>query len=325
MAKKSKKQMTAAELQAEKFRRKQNRADARTAYLFLIPWLIGFIIFTGLPLIYTFYLSFNNVTLNVRGWNIAPNGWGNYNTALFRNTEYVPALVSFITMELIYVPSIIVISFILALLLNTKIKFRGTFRMIYFLPVIVLSGSAMFQLMDSGGTMIGSMEDFAIVELLGSFSPVVADALAVLLENFTMVLWFTGIPIVLIINGLQKINPEEYEAVAIDGATSWQTLWKITMPQMREIVLLSTIFTIVQIGSFAINPLNGIITEAIYNTAAGLGLASSYAFIYSLAVFVIMGIAFLFLHRREKQVEYQKILIKRNTANVQNSHVKNLR
>lgn len=311
MAIKKKKQMTAAELQAEMFRRKQARADARTAYLFLIPWIIGFIVFTGFPLIYTFYLSFNNVTLNVRGWNIAPNGIGNYITALFRNIEFVPALISFVTMELLYVPSIIVISFILALLLNTSIKFRAGFRMIYFLPVIVLSGSAMFQLMDSGGTMIGSTSDFVIVELLGSFGPVVADVLDVLLENFTMVLWFTGIPIVLIINGLQKINPEEYEAVAIDGATAWQTLWKITMPQMREIILLSTIFTIVQIGSFSINPLNSIITTAIYNTNAGLGLASSYAFIYSIVVFLIMGIAFLLLYRREKQVQYQKILIKR--------------
>lgn len=305
------KAMTDGAKQAEAFRKKQARREARTAYAFLIPWLLGFLIFTGFPLIYTFYLSFNNVTLNVRGWQITSAGIDNYVTALLRNTEYVPALINFITMELLYVPAILVISFILALLLNSKIKFRAPFRMIYFLPVIVLSGSAMFQLMDAGGTMIGSAEDFFIVAILSSFNPLIAEALEVLLLNFTMVLWFTGIPIVLIINGLQKINPEEYEAVSIDGATAWQTLWKITMPQIREIILVATIFTIVQIGSFAINPLNDLILTAIYNTSAGLGLASSYAFVYSLVVFLIMGIAFLFLHRREKQVTYQKILIKK--------------
>lgn len=296
---------------AELTHRAQRRRDTRHAYLFLLPWLIGFVVFTGFPLLYTFILSFNDVKLDVRGWEIHWNGISNYQTAILKNVEFIPALTTFIGMAVVYVPAIIVVSIILALLLNTKIKGRSVFRMIYFLPVIILSGSAMKQLMQSGVTMIGVLKDYAFIEFLESFFPDVSIIMTSLLTNFTMVLWFTGVPIVLLINGLQKIDREQYEAVSIDGADAWQTLWKITMPQLREVILVSTIFAIVQVASFSINPVNDIISTAIYNSAAGFGLASAYATIYSVAMLLIIGLAFLILYRKEKVPTYQKLYIKR--------------
>lgn len=310
-SRKPRSELTAAQRIAKEARGRKDRRDTKTAYLFLLPWLLGFVVFTGFPMIYTFILSFFDVRLDVRGWNMQPNGISNYVTALLRNTEYGPALLEYVSMELIFVPAIIVISLILALLLNMKLKGRAFFRMIYFLPVIVLSGSAMFQLMDSGGTMIGEIDDYVVIEFLQSFFPGIGGTIERLLTNFTMVLWFTGVPIVLLINGLQKIDPEQYEAVAIDGATAWQTLWKITMPQMREIILVSAIFSIVQVATFSINPVNGIITSAIYNTATGLGLASAYAAVYSFVMLIIIGVTFLILYRREKVTEVQKRYIRR--------------
>ena len=287
---------------------KKKRREAKTAYMFLLPWLIGFVAFTGFPLLYTFVLSFFDVRLNIQGWQMEASGITNYVTALLRNTEYVPALMEYITIVLSYVPAIIVVSLILALLLNMNLKGRAAFRMIYFLPVIVLSGSAMFQLTDTGNTMIGDINDYVVIEFLQSFSPGIGNTIEGLLINFTMVLWFTGVPIVLLINGLQKIDREQYEAASIDGATAWQTLWKITMPQMRDIILISTIFSIVQVSSFNINPMNDIISSSIYNTATGLGLASSYASVYTFVMLLIIGVAFLLLFRREKQPEYTKTL-----------------
>jgi ABC-type sugar transport system permease subunit len=110
-----------------------------------------------------------------------------------------------------------------------------------------------------------------------------------------MVLWFTGIPIILYINGLQKINISIIEAAIIDSATPWQILWKITIPILRPIFLLVTIFTVVQLSLFTVNPVSDMIQNAIIYTAGGLGLASAFAWIYSFGILLIIGVAFLLL------------------------------
>lgn len=268
-------------------------------YLFMSPWMIGFLIFTAIPFFYTIYLSFNEVTLTVRGWETVWNSFDNYISAFLRNTEFVPALISFMIYIVIYAPVIIIIAFILAILLNQKIKFRAGFRLIYFLPVIIMSGSVMQQLMDSGNTNMGGIERSFIFQIIYNFNPHVSDAISFLFENFSMVLWFTGIPIVLFINGLQKINKSLYEAAEIDGATSWQMLWKITIPLIKPIVLVASIFTIVQLGLYNLNPVYQMIQDTIYNTAGGLGLASAYSWVYTVVVMIFVGFTFYIFRNKE--------------------------
>ncbi len=287
----------------------KERRDNLVGYMFLLPWLIGFLAFTVFPLFYTFYLSFNEVKLTVVGWETMWIGLDNYVTALLKNIYFTPALIEFLTMEAIYVPAIVIIAFILALLLNQNIKFRAAFRIIYFLPVIVLSGSVMYQLMDSGSTEIYAVNDIFIFKMIFNYSPLLGEMLYILFQNFALVLWFTGIPIVLFINGLQKIERAVYEAAQIDGASAWQALWKITVPMIKPIVLVATLFTIVQLGVFPINPVYDMIRDAIYNTSGGLGLASSYAYLYSIAVSLVIGIAFLIL--REKDLDTKKVMKRR--------------
>jgi len=204
----------------------------------------------------------------------------------------VPALISFLTMELTYAPVITVIAFILALLLNQNIKFRAGFRALFFMPVIVMSGPVMYQLMDSGGMTFTGINDMVLYQMVAQFSRPLANALVFLFQNFSMVLWFTGIPIILFITGLQKINTSMLEAAKIDSATSWQILWKIVIPIVRPIAMVSVILTIVQLGTYSINPVLPMVQEAIYNTTSGLGLASAFAWIYTLAALALMGLAF---------------------------------
>jgi ABC-type sugar transport system permease subunit len=264
-------------------------------YMFMLPWLIGFFIFTVWPFVYTIFLSFHEVRLTILGWETSFTGIDNYNLAFFRNTEFVPALLSFLTMELTYAPVITVIAFILALLLNQNIKFRATFRALFFLPVIVMSGPVMYQLMDAGGMTFSGIEDMILFQMVWQFSRPLANALVFLFENFSMVLWFTGIPIVLFISALQKINSSMLEAAKIDSATSWQILWKIVIPIIRPIAMVSIILTIVQLGTYSINPVLPMVQDAIYNTTSGLGLASTFAWIYTVVALALMGIAFAFL------------------------------
>ena len=261
----------------------------------MLPWIAGFVAFTAIPFLYTIFLSFHDVSLTVEGWKIDFTGINNYNVVFFRNTEYVPALVSFITMEFTYAPAIVVIAFILALLLNREIAFRSGFRALFFLPVIVMSGPVMYQLMDAGGARNIGIEDMMLYNMIAQFSRPVARGLEILFENYSMVLWFTGIPIVLFISGLQKISVHVIEAARIDAATHWQILWKITIPILRPIVLVCFILTIVQLGVYSLNPVMPLIQNALYNTVSGLGLASAMAWVYSAIALGIIALAFFLL------------------------------
>lgn len=286
-----------------KRRKKRGVKDQNlVAYLFMAPWILGFLVFTAGALVYTIFLSFNEVTLSVRGWETTFTGLSNYGIALLRNAQFVPALVSFIISEVTYAPTIVIVAFILALLLNRKMKARSLFRTLYFLPVIVLSGPVMYQLMDAGNTASlanDGLQGIVVFKMVANYSRILADGLLFLFGNFSMVLWFTGIPIILFINGLQKINPSIYEAAQIDAATPWQILWDITIPIIRPIAAIITIFTIVQLGLYSTNPVFTMIQEAIYNTVSGLGMASAYAWIYSMIILILIGVSFIFV--REKK------------------------
>lgn len=282
--------------------------SSRSGYKFFLPWLIGFLIFTAFPFIYTIFLSFHQVKLTVLGWSTTFTGIQNYVTALLRNANFTPALVQFVLAEVVYVPVIVTVALILAILMNGDFKFRTVFRIIYFLPVIVISGTVMTQLMNSGTVQLGNVRQVFIYQILNSYSPFLASMITFLFNNFTIVLWFSGIPIVLFLNGLQKINTQLFEAAQIDGATGWQILWKITLPIIKPIILVATIFTIVQLGMFPINPVYGMIQAAIFDTVGGLGVASAYAWIYSFAVIILLAIAFLVLKDHSKDYQYVDVV-----------------
>ncbi len=272
------------------------------AYLFLFPWLIGFGIFVIYPFFHTIYNTLFKITSEANSLvytlNILDHA-GNYGTAL-RNLYFFPELLDFIVMELTYVPTIIIVAFILALLLNTGAKGQSVFRLIYFFPVIIMSGPIAGILKYNGAGSLFDYIDNIIFKMLVSYSFRFAEALSGLFANFTMVLWFTGIPIILFINALQKINPNLYEAAKIDGASSWQILWKIKVPIVKSTGFIVSVFTIVQLGTYSLNPIYNTIKNSIYDTAAGIGLASTFAFIYTIVVFLLVGIAYLLLGKPEK-------------------------
>ncbi len=269
----------------------------------MAPWIIGFIIFTFIPFVMTAYLSFTDVKQDIRGFNINFVGIKNYREAFLVNTEFTPALVAFLGMIIPYTLVIVIMAFILAMMLNAIVKGKSVFRTIYFLPVVVLSGPVMYQLMHLEPAVEGQINPLYytfVIRMIYSYSEPLANAMVSLFDNLSIILWFTGIPIVLFINGLQKINPSLYEAARIDSATSWQILWKITMPIIRPTALIVTIFSIVQLGAMDnINPVLVQIKEKTANTSGGFGYAATLSWVYSLLVLVIIGIAFLVFRERK--------------------------
>ena len=281
----------------------------KCGYLFMLPWIVGFIIFTMIPFVMTIYLSFTEVKQDIRGFNISFVGISNYKQAFFVNTDFTPALVSFLGMIIPYTLVIVIMAFILAMMLNSIVRGKSLFRTIYFLPVVVLSGPVMYQLMNLEPEVEGQVNQLYhsfLIRMIECYSPMAADAMVSLFDNLSIILWFAGIPIVLFINGLQKINPSLYEAAKIDSATNWQILWKITMPIIRPTALIVTVFTIVQLGAMdTINPVLVMIKERTANTSGGFGYAATISWIYSLIVLVIIGLSFVLFREKKVKLDYK--------------------
>lgn len=290
----------------KKTRRKsfQKRQD-KYGYIFMAPWIVGFIIFTFIPFVMTAYLSLTDVKQDIRGFNISFVGIKNYREAFLVDTNFTPALVAFLAMIIPYTIVIVIMAFILAMMLNSITKGKSLFRTIYFLPVVVLSGPVMYQLMNLEPAIEGQVNPLYytfVIRMIYSYSEFAADAMVSLFDNLSIILWFTGIPIVLFINGLQKINPSLYEAARIDSATSWQILWKITIPIIRPTALIISVFTIVQLGAMDnINPVLTQIKEKTANTSGGFGYAATLSWVYSLIVLLIIGVTFLLF--KEKKIK----------------------
>lgn len=286
------------------FQRRQNRFG----YLFMAPWIVGFVVFALIPFIMTFYLSFTDVKQDINGFSITFAGIKNYREAFLVNPDFTINLGSFLAMIIPYTVIIVIMSFILAMMLNAIQKGKSLFRTIYFLPVVVLSGPVMYQLMNLTTEAEGqtsALEYTFVVRMIASYSPKIAEVLVSLFENLSTILWFTGIPIVLFINGLQKINPSMFEAARIDSATSWQILWKIIIPIIRPTALIVTIFTIVQLGAMDnINAVLEQIQEMTNNTAGGLGYAAALSWIYSIIILAIIGVAALLFRERKTKIKH---------------------
>lgn len=283
------------------------RRQNRMGYAFMTPWILGFIVFSLIPFVATIVLSFCNVTSTIKGYEITFAGGSNYYTAFFRNTEFVPALISFLGMIIPYTFIIIVVAFFLAYLLNKITVGKAVMRVIYFLPVIIMSGPVMSQILDSADDTIqmaqgtgGSMYDgVLILEMIDSYSPHLANYMENIFDQLSMILWFTGIPIVLFISALQRVNPSMYEAARIDGANEWQILWKITIPVVKPTALVASIFTIVQLGTYDTSDIYTLIKTTTNNTQGGLGFAATYSWIYCLVVLLVIGCAFLMFRERQ--------------------------
>ncbi|MCR5153618.1 MAG: sugar ABC transporter permease [Lachnospiraceae bacterium] len=281
----------------------------RNGYLFMLPWIIGFAIFTAFPFAATIVLSFMNVNSTILGFELSFAGMSNYITAFFKNTEFLPALAGYLKMAIPYTFVIVVVAFIIAYILEHITKLKGFFRTLYFLPVIIMSGPVMAKLLE---TKTSDMQAFAddeyldlfIVDMIASYSRPLAGLVSDTFTQLSTILWFTGIPIVLFINGLQKINPSLYEAAKIDSATNWQILWKITLPIIRPIALIVTVFTIASIGTYDINPVYTLIVKYMANTSGGLGFAATYAWVYTLTVLLLMGLSFLILKEKKTKVKH---------------------
>lgn len=268
-----------------------SRRRAISGWLFVSLWLIGFLVFTAYPLFRTFYLSFNKVTITAEGIVADPVGFNNYKSAFLSDPVFVDALIAYVGELVLEVPIVIVFSLVVAMILNMGLKGKGFLRTIFFLPVIIVSGPVMKKLIDSGATTIqGAWDNPIMYSVLSALPESLAGIFTSLIDSFVMILWFSGVQILIFLSALQKMDRVVYEAADIDGASSWEKFWKITLPSLRMIVILNILYTIVSISGFELNEVITLIQTDSFAANYGLGYASALAFIYFVVLLAIIAL-----------------------------------
>lgn len=279
--------------------------DWAIALLFCAPWLLGFVLFSAYPIIQSFIFSFNDVTVTTKGIVQTAVGGQNFLSVLTANPDFIQDLQSYLQQMLVYVPVIIVVSLILALLLNSLRKGKGFFRTLFFLPVIISSGPVISLFIAQGVVSFPGAASIDYSALSQSVPAFVVGLLKTLITNFVVILWFSGIQTLIFLAGLQKLDKSMYEAAKIDGASGWECFWKITLPALNPVIVINVIFTVVFQSTFSLNPIISRISGDMYAVGKGYGYACAEAWVYFVVLLLVLGVYVLIFRKKKTKRSYQ--------------------
>ena len=272
--------------------------------VFVFPFIIGLCAFFIYPLTLSIRLSFGKL-VSVVGMKVEWAGFENYVRAFVVDVEFVPTFLQAVRQTLVKFPLTVLLSLIIAIMLNRDIKARGLFRVIFFIPFLLGTGQVMQQLLNQGvdravlNIMDGRLIPYNVLVYFGS---TIADAVQTILSILVSVLWSSGVQILLFLSGLQSISPSLYEAARIDGATEWEIFWKVTVPMISPILLLNLVYTVVDSFTNISNPLLQYIqTYGFSNMEFAYSAALSWIYFAFIAIVValIFGIMKGYMHTNE--------------------------
>jgi len=276
--------------------------SARIGTLFILPLIIGFIIFMAKPLIESFYMSFCEVKIvQGVGYDSTFVGLDKYKYALMVDPDFNQDLVDEIGRMVVNTIATLVVSFIVAVILNQEFKGRTLCRAIFFLPVILSSGvlpgiesqnefynmmqSINAELAESSGVNISqSLEDLLSVSGVGAG---VFDVVFTMIDSIYDIVMASGIQIIVFLTGMQSIPGSLYEAADVEGCTAWESFWKITFPMVSPLLLVNCIYTIIDFFMKNNNPLMERINLVMHNQFRyGEAAAMSWIYFGVAAVFI---------------------------------------
>jgi len=276
--------------------------EALHGYGFILIWVLGFALFTLLPLAETFHYSLNQVTVTAEGIRLEFLEWANYTRALFTDPNFVELLIGYTVETLVSVPIVLIFSMVIALFLNLDFKLKGLFRTIFFLPVVITSGPVIRELTAQGAASAPGIADVpAVAEFLAQLPGAVRSPVEYLLTSFILILWFSGVQILIYLASLQKVDKSIYEAAAMDGASGWEAFWKITLPSLSTATVVNAVYTIITLSHFSENKVARYVYDRTYDVHGGIGYASAMAFLYFGVMVVLLAIVYLFLTQWAKR------------------------
>ncbi|MCR5521601.1 MAG: sugar ABC transporter permease [Lachnospiraceae bacterium] len=276
-------------------------------YLFILPFVLGFLLFMVKPLVQSFIMSLSDVSVGANGFELTYAGLKNYERALTIDPNFNIMLYDEISKMILNSLATIIFSFFIALLLNQKFKGRAFVRAVFFLPVIFSSGVIVG--LEYNNTLLAGMQQM----IEESSTSGIADTLETILANTNIadglvetiitlvnsvydIAIASGIQIIIFLSALQTIPKSMYEAADIEGCTKWESLWKITFPMISSMFLVNWIYTIIDFFMKSDNQvIQQVQTEITRNLDFGYGSALSW--IYFGIVIVWIGISSLIISR----------------------------
>ncbi|MHC1695534.1 MAG: carbohydrate ABC transporter permease [Eubacteriales bacterium] len=306
--------------------RSLDKVKSRSGYLFTLPFILGFLVIYIPVVIDSLRFSFNEIKIQPGGgYNLIFVGLDNYMEALFENPNFVRQLTSGVTQLIFDIPSIVIFALFVAILLNQKMAGRGVFRAIFFIPVIISTG--IMQRIEAGNEMLSYMgnneaintgsttQQSQVTEIISALDiqrlfmnmkigSDMAQYVLTFVNNIYNIVNRSGVQMLIFLAGLQSIAPSIYESAFMEGASSWETFWKITFPMISPMILVNAIYTVIDSFTNSQNPVMALI-ETTYEEAGGNVVSSAMAWMYFLVVILIIaavaGIlsAYVFYQRRD--------------------------
>ncbi|MCL2096090.1 MAG: sugar ABC transporter permease [Oscillospiraceae bacterium] len=308
-----------------------DRIKARSGWFFVAPFIVGFLVIY-LPVVFeSMYFSFTDIKVQTGGGFLAEwVGFKNYQEALFEDADFALTLMGGIQQLLFDIPAIVIFSLFMAIILNQKMTGRAVFRAIFFIPVILATG--IIDRIDQGNSMLDYMQDTGrnintanqgntdstsgAVQIISAMDfrwlfmnmrGISMDLVVTIVNwvnNIYQIVNRAGVQMLIFLGGLQSISPTIYESAYMEGASSWETFWKITFPMISPMILVNAIYTVIDSFTSAQNTIMRLI-EAVYDEPGGQVLSSAMAWIYFLIVVLILVVvglivsSFVFYQRRE--------------------------
>ena len=282
-------------------------------YIFILPFILGFVFFMIKPLAQSLRMSFCDVVISNQGFSMSLNHLANYKRALLIDPEFNRLLTESVSTMIYRSLATIVFSFFVALILNQKFKGRTLARSIFFLAVILSSGvlvgleynntlmqqlKATIEEAGNSNTITDVLEQILVSNTGGvnGTSGKLFKILFEIIDSIYDVAMASGIQIIIFLSGLQNISPSMYEAAQMEGCTSWESLWKITVPMVSPLMLVCWVYTIVD---FFMKTDNQIMTKINEQMVIQLnyGYSSALAWIYFIVCMLFIGISSLFISK----------------------------
>jgi len=271
--------------------------NARIGTLFVLPFILGFLVFMIKPLCESLAMSFSSITIVTgQGYTSKLIGFENYKYALTVDPEFNTYLVEEIGRMAINAISTLVLSFVIAVILNQNFRGRTAARAIFFLPVILASG-----VLPGIEAQIGSNQEITMIESVAeelssssgiNISATLEDLLSVsgvagsvfevlftMIDSIYDIVMASGIQIIVFLSGLQAISPSLYEAADMEGCTAWESFWKITFPMVSPLLLVNCIYTIIDFFMKNDNKVMERINEVMYKQVR-FGESAAMSWIY---------------------------------------------
>jgi len=286
--------------------------NAVSGYLFLLPFIIGFLAFMFFPILESLRMVFSDVNIDTIRYRFTMDfiAFDNLKRVFLVDPEFNRMLVEEMGRMVLIVPAVIIFSLFIALILNQEFRARGFVRAVFFLPVILSSGimigletnnsllSSMAEIIKSSNQMkssiTGVLEEILVGE--GAASDFM-EYIFLIVNRIYDIAMASGIQIIIFISALQTIPPSMFEAAKIEGATAWECFWKITFPMVSSLILVNIVYSVVDYFIRTDNRVMEKINQTLMQRME-FGFSTAMAWVYFLAVMLVIGITLKLISKK---------------------------